>query len=113
LEKNIARLCCNFLSSICQNRNFSVAGIDYLLPHLSSDFFKEKLFAELENQGLGIPYGKWFTNLYTVGNVGSASIYLMLEELAAAGKLRPGQRLLLLIPESARFSYGFVLLTVC
>ena len=113
LEKNITRLCCDFLSSICKNRGFSVETIDYLLPHISSDFFKERLFMDFKNHGIGMPYSKWFTNLYTVGNVGSASIYLMLEELAAGGKLQKGQRILLFIPESARFSYAFVLLTVC
>jgi 3-oxoacyl-[acyl-carrier-protein] synthase-3 len=113
LEKNIIRLGCGFLSSICQTRGFSVGTVDYFLPHISSGFFKDKLFAELEALGIGIPYSKWFTNLYTVGNVGSASIYLMLEELAASGHLQKGQKILLLIPESARFSYAYALLTVC
>jgi 3-oxoacyl-[acyl-carrier-protein] synthase-3 len=45
--------------------------------------------------------------------VGSASIYIMLEELFNSGKLKAGQKLLLMVPESARFSYSYVLLTVC
>jgi 3-oxoacyl-[acyl-carrier-protein] synthase III len=112
LEKNIIKLGCGFLKAVCRRRSLSVDTVDYFLPHISSHFFKEKLFAELENLGMAIPYSKWFTNLATVGNVGSASIYLMLEELAAGGKLQKGQRILLLIPESARFSYGYALLTV-
>ncbi len=113
LEKNIIRLGCGYLADICRTRHFSVDTIDYFLPHISSGFFKDRLFNELETLGIGIPYSKWFTNLYTVGNVGSGSIYLMLEELANRGTLQKGQKLLLLIPESARFSYGYVLLTVC
>jgi len=48
-----------------------------------------------------------------VGNVASASGFLMLEELFNTGKLKKGQKILMMIPESARFSYAYVLLTVC
>ena len=51
-------------------------------------------------------------NLKTVGNVGSASIYLALDALMASGKLRPGHRILLSVPESGRFTYAYALLTV-
>ncbi len=56
---------------------------------------------------------KWFLNLTKVGNVGSASIFLALEELLYSGKLEKGNKIALIIPESARFSYANVLLTVC
>ena len=36
----------------------------------------------------------------------------MLEELFHSGKLKKGDQLLMMIPESARFNYGYVLLTV-
>jgi 3-oxoacyl-[acyl-carrier-protein] synthase-3 len=55
---------------------------------------------------------KWFYNLTRVGNVGSASPYLMLEELFHSGKLKKGDRLLVMVPESARFSYAYLYLTV-
>jgi len=51
--------------------------------------------------------------LANVGNVGSASIYLMLEELMNAGNLKKGERILLSVPESGRFSYAYAYLTVC
>ena len=35
----------------------------------------------IEEYGGGIPYEKWFINLFTVGNVGAASVYLMIDEL--------------------------------
>ncbi len=60
-----------------------------------------------------IPQEKWFTKLSSVGNVGSASIYLMVDELFKSGKLKVGDKVLLAIPESSRFSYVFGLLTVC
>ncbi|MBQ0788287.1 MAG: hypothetical protein KBT69_12350, partial [Oceanihabitans sp.] len=51
--------------------------------------------------------------LSKVGNVGAGSIYIMLEELANSGKLKKGQKILLSVPESARFAYAYALLTVC
>jgi len=47
-----------------------------------------------------------------VGNVGAASIFLMINELFNNGKLKKDDRLLLLVPESARFSYMYAMLTV-
>ena len=57
-------------------------------------------------------YDWWFTNLTTRGNTGSASIYIILEELLGSGRLEGGQRLLCYIPESGRFTTAFMQLTV-
>lgn len=87
--------------------------IDFFLPHYSSEFFRDKLAAALTGLGLEIPFERWATNLTTKGNTGSASIYIMLEELFRSGRLQPGQRILCYVPESGRFSTAFMLLTVC
>lgn len=87
--------------------------IDYFLPHMSSEFFKDKIFQQLIVNETGIAYDKWFVNLSQVGNVGAASVYLMVDELFHSGKLKTGDKILLLVPESARFSYMYSLLTVC
>ena len=42
----------------------------------------------------------------------SVSAFAMLDGLRQTGRLRPGQRILLMVPESARFSYSYALLTV-
>ena len=44
--------------------------------------------------------------------MGSASIYVIMEELFKSGKLKKGEKLLCFIPESGRFSHCFMLLTV-
>ncbi len=88
------------------------SDVDYFLPHLSSMYFKQKVYDELVAQGIEIQYDKWFTNLTEVGNVGAASIYLMLEELFNTGKLKKGNKILILVPESGRFSYAYTYLTV-
>ena len=58
-----------------------------------------------------IPFEKWLTTLTTTGNVGSASMYLMLDALLKDARLRNGDRILVMVPESARFSVGYMHLT--
>lgn len=87
--------------------------IDYFLPHVSSHYFVKGLHKSLADRGMDIPMEKWFMNLKTVGNIGAASIYLMLEELMYSGKLKKGNKVLLSVPESGRFSYAYAYLTVC
>lgn len=87
--------------------------IDYFLPHVSSHYFVEGLKKQLAAKGVGVADEKWFMNLGRVGNVGSASIYLALEELFNSGKLKKGEKILLSVPESGRFSFAYAYLTVC
>ena len=59
-----------------------------------------------------IPQEKWFTNLTRLGNVGAASVYFMLEELLNSDKIKKGDTILCMVPESARFSYVYAYFTV-
>jgi 3-oxoacyl-[acyl-carrier-protein] synthase III len=86
--------------------------IDYLVCHYSSHYFKGKIVELMAKAGVSIPEEKWFTNLYTKGNTGSASIFIMLEELMNEGKLKPGEKILCMVPESGRFLTAFMYLTV-
>lgn len=47
-----------------------------------------------------------------VGNIGSAAIFAILDEFWKTHELKSGEKILLLVPESGRFSYGTVLLSV-
>lgn len=100
------------LRKILAKRKITPDDIAYFLPHYSSQFFKDKLYAGLVECSFEIPYEKWFTNLTKCGNTGSASIYIMLEELFHSGKLSKGEKILCYIPESGRFSTTFMLLEV-
>jgi len=113
LSKNIVTLGGKKIKEIFEKKGLTVDDIDYFLPHISSDFFKSKIYDLIEINGGGIPYEKWFINLFTVGNVGAASVFLMVNELFQSGTLKKGEKLLLLVPESARFSYMYAYLTVC
>jgi 3-oxoacyl-[acyl-carrier-protein] synthase-3 len=112
LSDNIVHLGGKKIKEIMDRRKLTADDVDYFLPHISSDFFKSKIYDLVEYYGGGIPYEKWFINLYTVGNVGAASVYLMINELFNSGRLKKGERILLLVPESARFSYMYAMLTV-
>lgn len=101
-----------FLNKLVTKHGLKGANIDYYLPHMSSEFFKAQIHDWHEKLGMDIPLEKWFYNLPRVGNVGSASPYLMLEELFHSGRLKRGERILVMVPESARFTYAYMYLTV-
>jgi 3-oxoacyl-[acyl-carrier-protein] synthase-3 len=112
LEKQVTKLGGSFLKDLLKKYGFDIASIDHFLPHMSSEFFRDKIRSSLMDFKIDIPIEKWFTNLHNIGNIGAASGFLMLEELYNTGVLKKGEKLLLMIPESARFSYTFVHLTV-
>ena len=113
LSKNILVKGVGSLKMAIEKNNLKPEDVDYYLPHISSNYFKESLYKEMIAQGVEIPWEKWFMNLTKVGNIGAGSIYIMLEELKNSGKLKKGDKILLSVPESARFSYAYALLTVC
>jgi len=100
------------LPDIAVKHGLKPGDIDWFLPHYSSEYFRKPILNELRKIDFFIPQEQWFTNLATKGNTGSASFYIMLEELFSSGRLRKGERILGFIPESGRFSAGWMLLTV-
>lgn len=112
LGKFILKKAVETLQMLFEKHQMSSSEIDYYLPHISSYYFKEQLYKEMKEGGVEIPWENWFMNLERVGNVGAGSIYIMLEELVASGKLKKGDKILLSVPESARFAYSVALVTV-
>jgi 3-oxoacyl-[acyl-carrier-protein] synthase III len=96
------------LKALMDKRGLHVDGIDWFLPHLSSNFFVQPVLQCLAEIGLPIPPERWFSNLTRKGNTGSASPFIMLDELFRSGRIRPGHKLLMFVPESGRFSSGFI-----
>lgn len=84
-------------------------GTEHILCHYSAEHFRAKLFARLHDAGYPADERHWFTNLHTAGNTGAASIFVMLAE--AHSRMRPGDRVLLIVPESGRFTLAFAHLT--
>ena len=112
LKPNIIRYWVDHLEYCLEKFNLNPADVDYVIPHVSSMFFYGKLAEGIEARGLDLGTNKWFTNLTEIGNIASASIFAALDDLSNSGKLIENDKILLLVPESGRFSYGTVLLTV-
>jgi 3-oxoacyl-[acyl-carrier-protein] synthase III len=96
------------LRALINKRGLGQRRIDWFLPHMSSNYFAKPIEQSLAELGLDIPRDRWFTNLTEKGNTGSASPFIMLDELFRSGRLKRGDTLLLFAPESGRFSSGFV-----
>lgn len=100
------------LLPIAERRHLKADDVTWFLPHYSSEFFRKPLHDAMAEGGFAIPFERWFTNLTQKGNIGSAAIYLILEEMLYSGRLNKGDRLLCYIPESSRFSISYMHLTV-
>lgn len=113
LSEYIVPLGVQYLVELGKKHQLTPDDVDWFLPHMSSMFFKDVILEETMKAGFFIPEERWFYNLPYVGNIGSASAFAMLEELLYSGKLKKGQKILVMVPESARFSYCYFMLTVC
>jgi len=98
------------LAYMIDNNMFNPEEIDWFLPHYSSGFFRDAVYENIKLAGCDISQDKWFTNLESKGNTGSASIYIMLDELVNNGMVKKGQKVLCFVPESGRFSTMFMVL---
>ena len=96
------------LRELVKKHNLASQQIDWFLPHFSSNYFAVPAAAAVAEAGLNIPHENWFTNLVQKGNTGSASPFIMLDELFHSGRIQKGHKLLMFIPESGRFSSGFI-----
>jgi 3-oxoacyl-[acyl-carrier-protein] synthase-3 len=93
-------------------RGIKPEDVDVFVAHYSSDYFRLPIYEGLKKVGFHIPLDKWFTNLPEKGNTGSASVYIILDELLHSGRVKPGDKVLCYVPESGRFSICYALLTV-
>ncbi len=101
----------HYLELIDKNK-ININDIDYVCSHYSSHSLREETINLLKKAGAMIDEEKWFSNLYTKGNTGTASIFIMLEELYRTKDLQKGQKILCHVPESGRSLNGFMLLEV-
>lgn len=111
LNENIIQLTVGEpIKAIQAKHQLTNSDVDWFLPHFSSMYFAQPVAQQLTDVGFTLAPEKWFTNLTRCGNTGSASPYIMLDELFHSGKIVKGQKILMYIPESGRFSSGFVYL---
>lgn len=89
-----------------------VKHLDHVVCHYSTNVFRDLAFDGLRRRIPTLDTDRWFSNLETRGNTGSASIFIALEEAWSSGRFAPGETVLLAVPESGRFSFAFAHLTV-
>lgn len=98
-----------YLQKVDEGR-IAPAEIDHCLVHYSAKSLRAEIVGLLEDTAGMVPEEKWFSVLRETGNVGSASIWVMLEALMRTGEVKRGQKLLCVVPESGRALVGFMVL---
>jgi len=86
--------------------------VDWFACHYSAQSLREEMIRLATRAGCMIAEEKWFSNLATKGNVGAASIFLILDDLLRSGNLREGQTIVLAVPESGQCIMSYAGLTV-
>ncbi len=84
--------------------------IDHCLVHYSAKSLRAEIVSLLEDTNGMIPEQKWHSILREKGNIGSATIWVMLADLLASGKVKRGDKVLCVVPESGRALVGFMVL---
>jgi 3-oxoacyl-[acyl-carrier-protein] synthase III len=97
---------------LIEERTLAMKNVDHFLCHYSSHHFRGQIAEMLDMCGASIPEDKWFTNLYTRGNTGAASILIMLDEFLRGDHAKNGDRILCMVPESGRFNTAYMHFTV-
>ncbi|MEN3952082.1 3-oxoacyl-[acyl-carrier-protein] synthase III C-terminal domain-containing protein [Iodidimonas sp. SYSU 1G8] len=87
-------------------------AVDWFLCHFSAHSLREEMVRLATRAGCMIPEERWFTNLYDKGNVGAASLFLLIDDLMKSDRLRPGQRVLCAVPESGQCVMAYAAMTV-
>ena len=86
--------------------------VDHFLCHYSSERFSHTIKDLMKKSDVFIEESKWWSNLSTSGNTGSASIFIMLSEFLQQKQVKHGEKILLFVPESGRFTVSYAMLEV-
>jgi 3-oxoacyl-[acyl-carrier-protein] synthase III len=108
---NIVRLGVEEWLRLVRRELVKPAEIEHVLCHYSSEFFRVEVMNALAKTKLSPGEEKFFSNLHEKGNTGAASIWIMLDEAMRSGLIKEGDRTVLMVPESGRFTVCFAHLT--
>ena len=90
--------------TILGRHGFTAADLDLFIPHQAN-----LRIIEAAVKRVGLPMDKVFVNVDRYGNTGAASVYVAMEEAAAAGRLKRGD-LVLLAAFGGGFAWGATLM---
>ena len=101
-------------AKLVQAGHLDPARVSWFLCHYSSERFKPLMQKLMDEAGLSIPHERWYSNLSSRGNTGSASIFIMLDEFyrTHAADLKTDDQIFGFIPESGQFTVAYFLLEV-
>ncbi len=111
---NLFDLALHEYAKMVKDGYLSPQNISHFLCHYSSERFRPVVANLMQEAGIAIAEDKWFSNLSTKGNTGSASIFIMLDEFlkTKSSALKVGEQIFGFVPESGRFSVAYFLLEV-
>lgn len=112
LLENIVKLGVDGTLRLIEEGLLDTQKLDHLLCHYSSHHFKSRIYELLDMAGARIDEEKWYSNLYTRGNTGSASILIMLDEFLKEKIAKVGDTMICMVPESGRFNVAYIHMTV-
>lgn len=97
---------------LCAMGKFDPRKVTWFPAHYSSERMKTLMFGEFTRRKVDIGRPEmWYSNLTKVGNIGSAAIFVILDEMMTEGLINDGDTLLCMVPESGRFAISFMHLT--
>jgi len=100
------------LMRLVDEGRIGIDEVDWFVCHYSAHSLREEMIRLATRAGCMIPEDRWFTNLYEKGNVGAASLFLLLDDLLRSGRLTAGQTILCAVPESGQCLIGYARMTV-
>lgn len=100
------------LMRLVDEGRIATSEVDWFVCHYSAHSLREEMIRLATKAGCMIPEERWFTNLYEKGNVGAASLFLLLDDLMRSGRLEVGQTILCAVPESGQCLMGYARMTV-
>ena len=83
------------------SRGYSLEDFDFIIPHQVNGHL-----ARLVSEALQVSSEKVIVDADTLGNMGSAAIWVSLDRLITSGKLEKGNKVLVLGAEATKYMYG-------
>ena len=102
--KVAVRMFAESTSKLLERHGFKASDVDLFIPHQANLRIIEAAAKRVE-----LPMERVFVNVDRYGNTGAASVYVALEEAVSAGRVRPGD-LVLMAAFGGGFTWGAVLI---
>ncbi|MFR9752993.1 beta-ketoacyl synthase N-terminal-like domain-containing protein [Nocardia sp. 004] len=112
LLPHLVRVGLDEFERLSREGKFDIDTLSWMPAHYSSEGMRVMIADEIKRRGIPIRNPeRWFSNLTRVGNLGSASMFVILDEMLRENYIRAGEKLLCMVPESGRFAISYMHLT--